>query len=211
MVINDVYNLVAFIFNKQKSGHITPTKFNVAIKAASRELFDDLYRTYEDTQYISDELRVFLKTSALTPNSTTGVIGLPSDYSHKVSIRTTTNNYPVDLVKAEQWGYRINNSLVAPTARRPVARVREDNQLEFRPLGLSFTLDYFQKDLEGIEWAYTIVSGKETFDEGSSTDVLWSSNVVNQLARRVLEQFGVSLKDTDVFSYSNQTKQTEIN
>ena len=209
MTINEVYKLVAFVFNKEQSGHLSPEDFNIAIYSASRELFDDKRVAFESTQKVLDELRPFIKQTTGTPNSSTGILSLPADYGGLLSVYVTSNTKEVDLVRQHHWPYRINSEVVPPTSDYPVMRFATSDQLEFKPSTIGgVTIDYFSFPIQP-EWAYTVSSGVALFDVGNSTDVEWGDNMINELATRVLIKFGVSLKDSDVTQYANAMKQQE--
>ena len=73
--INDLYKFVQFISNKEQSGYIKPSEFNMAVDRAQMQLFMERYNnpaeyqpgrpiprvSYQQTQKISDDLRPFIK------------------------------------------------------------------------------------------------------------------------------------------------------
>ena len=73
--INELYRFVQFISNKEQSGYLKPSEFNMAVDRAQMQLFMERYGnpaeyqpgrpipriSYQQTQKISDDLRPFIK------------------------------------------------------------------------------------------------------------------------------------------------------
>jgi len=93
--INDLYKFVQFIANKEQSGFIKPSEFNLATESAQMQLFMERYsnpaeyqpgsgkaRTgYNQTQKINDDLRFFIKRRTLSVDPS-GLMIYPDDYMH---------------------------------------------------------------------------------------------------------------------------------
>ena len=73
--VNELYEFVQFVSNKEQSGYVKPSEFNLAIDRAQMQLFMERYNNpaeyqpgrpvprvaYQQTQKISDDLRPFIK------------------------------------------------------------------------------------------------------------------------------------------------------
>ena len=92
--INNLYRFVQFIANKEQSGFIKPSEFNLAVESAQMQLFMERYsnpaeyrgngkaRTgYNQTQKINDDLRIFIKRRTISVDSG-GLMQYPDDYLH---------------------------------------------------------------------------------------------------------------------------------
>jgi len=93
--INDVYKFVQFVANKEQSGFIKPSEFNIAADQAQMQLFMERYNNpaeyqpgrpiprvaYQQSQKISDDLRFFIKRVTL-PIDANGMMVYPEDYIH---------------------------------------------------------------------------------------------------------------------------------
>jgi hypothetical protein len=93
--IDDLYRFVQFIANKEQSGFIKPSEFNLAAESAQMQLFMERYsnpaeyqpgtgkaRTgYNQTQKINDDLRIFIKRATLSIDPS-GLMQYPLDYMH---------------------------------------------------------------------------------------------------------------------------------
>lgn len=93
--IDNLYRFVQFIANKEQSGFIKPSEFNLATESAQMQLFMERYsnpaeyqpgsgkaRTgYNQTQKINDDLRIFIKRTTLSVDAS-GLMQYPLDYMH---------------------------------------------------------------------------------------------------------------------------------
>ena len=93
--INELYRFVQFVSNKEQSGYVKPSEFNIAVDRAQMQLFMERYNNpaeyqpgrpiprvaYQQTQKISDDLRMFIKRVTLPINSN-GMMNYPDDYIH---------------------------------------------------------------------------------------------------------------------------------
>jgi len=92
--IDNLYRFVQFIANKEQSGFIKPSEFNLAAESAQMQLFMERYsnpaeykgngksRTgYNQTQKINDDVRIFIKRASLSVDPG-GMMPYPSDYLH---------------------------------------------------------------------------------------------------------------------------------
>jgi|TARA_Y100000004_G_scaffold187243_2_gene239773 hypothetical protein len=93
--IDEVYKFVQFVANKEQSGFIKPSEFNLAVDRAQMQFFMERYNNpaeyqpgnpvprvaYNQTQKVSDDLRQFIKRVTLPVNSD-GLMNYPNDYLH---------------------------------------------------------------------------------------------------------------------------------
>mgnify|MGYP003645396703 CR=1 FL=1 len=101
--INEVYRFVQFISNKEQSGFVKPSEFNIAVERAQMQFFMERYNNpaeyqpgrpvprvaYNQTQKVSDDLREFI-TRVTLPVDATGLMNYPSDYLH---FSSASSNY----------------------------------------------------------------------------------------------------------------------
>lgn len=93
--IDELYKFVQFVANKEQSGFIKPSEFNLSVDRAQMQLFMERYGNpaeyqpgrpiprvaYNQTQKVSDDLRKFIVRSTLNVNSN-GIMPYPSNYLH---------------------------------------------------------------------------------------------------------------------------------
>ena len=100
--IDELYKFVQFVANKEQSGFIKPSEFNLSVDRAQMQLFMERYGNpaeyqpgrpiprvaYNQTQKISDDLREFIVRGTLYVPST-GIMKYPLDYLHFSSASST--------------------------------------------------------------------------------------------------------------------------
>tara|TARA_R100000734_G_C3315148_1_gene106995 strand:- start:475 stop:1233 length:759 start_codon:yes stop_codon:yes gene_type:complete len=188
--VNDVYQTVLTILNKEQRGYMTPFEFNKIAAQVQQEIFeryfDDLnqqaraFQTdvdYADRLFATEEkLEVFRTTSELTYNNG---FTIPNDLYKlgNVTFRDYTNISPISFgdkyVEAEQvtrheFNLLRNSNLAAPTRKYP-QYLYEGNKIKVLPLSItadnSIIIDYIKKPTNPI-WAYTVGSlGEFIFSE----------------------------------------------
>jgi len=93
--IDELYKFVQFVANKEQSGFIKPSEFNLSVDRAQMQLFMERYGNpaeyqpgrpiprvaYNQTQKVSDDLREFIVRGTFNVGAN-GVMIYPSDYLH---------------------------------------------------------------------------------------------------------------------------------
>tara|TARA_R110000824_G_scaffold311311_3_gene498484 strand:+ start:2001 stop:2771 length:771 start_codon:yes stop_codon:yes gene_type:complete len=101
--IDEVYKFVQFISNKEQSGFVKPSEFNIAVDRAQMQFFMERYNNpaeyqpgrpiprvaYNQTQKISDDLREFITRITLAVDAN-GLMNYPTDYLH---FSSASSNY----------------------------------------------------------------------------------------------------------------------
>ncbi len=188
--VNDVYQTVLTILNKEQRGYMTPFEFSKIAAQVQQEIFeryfDDLnqqaraFQTdvdYADRLFATEEkLEVFRTTSELLYNNGFTV---PNDLYKlgNVTFRNYTNISPISFgdkyVEAEkvtrhEFNLLRNSSLTAATRQYP-QYLYEGNKIKVLPASItadnSIIIDYIRKPSNPV-WAYTVGSlGEYIFSE----------------------------------------------
>jgi len=93
--IDELYKFVQFVANKEQSGFIKPSEFNLSVDRAQMQLFMERYGNpaeyqpgrpvpriaYNQTQKISDDLREFIVRGTFNVPAN-GIMSYPSNYLH---------------------------------------------------------------------------------------------------------------------------------
>ena len=93
--VDELYRFVQFVANKEQSGFIKPSEFNLAADRAQMQFFMERYGNpaeyqpgravpriaYSQTQKISDDLREFIRRETISVDSN-GIMQYPEDYLH---------------------------------------------------------------------------------------------------------------------------------
>tara|TARA_R110000737_G_scaffold271325_3_gene278391 strand:- start:134 stop:868 length:735 start_codon:yes stop_codon:yes gene_type:complete len=184
--INELYKFVQFVSNKEQSGYIKPSEFNIAVDRAQMQLFMERYNnpaeyqpgrpvprvSYQQTQKVSDDLRPFIKKvyQPLTGDGKFVWSNLP-DYMHLSSLRA--QYYKVDNTNGESYlrtsrikilddselSVYLDSSILQPTTEYPIAAIY-NGYLQVYPTnigGVDVTyLSRPNKPDDGQFWEFTV-------------------------------------------------------
>tara|TARA_R100000697_G_scaffold25983_1_gene34499 strand:+ start:6620 stop:7336 length:717 start_codon:yes stop_codon:yes gene_type:complete len=235
--INELYRFVQFTSNKEQSGYIKPSEFNLAVDRAQMQLFMERYGNpaeyqpgrpvprvaYQQTQKISDDLRPFIKKIYQPLNSGKFLWSDIEDYMHLSSLRARyykVNNQTgqselrhsgVKIVDDSELSNYLDSSIVNPTAEYPIAAIY-NGYVQVYPDNLDgIDVTYLSRPRTPL-WAFTVDTntGMPDYDPVNSIDLNWSNELFNEIAIRVLSFVGVNLKDNTLSQYSELKKQQGI-
>lgn len=172
MTINQVYEFLQLLSNKNQSGGFSPDRFNLAVYRATSEFYEMEYKMWQATQRITDNLVPFLKTTSMSVPST-GKVNRPSDYRHISSCRHIFYSKDAcgDYVGQECEVKEVNNgdlgsmmsSQLTPATNRFPKLSFYDTYIQFYPKNLKqVTFDYLRTQLTPY-WDYDIVNNRPVF------------------------------------------------
>ena len=131
--IDEMYRFVQFIANKEQSGFIKPSEFNLAAQQAQMQLFTERYGHpseyslgnpipvtggYAQSQKLQDDFNPFMMSDNFSGDIKLN--SLSCNYAHLISIHGS-NNSRVKLVSLDEYGEMSTSQLVAPSSTYPVA------------------------------------------------------------------------------------------
>ena len=232
--INDLYKFVQFISNKEQSGYVKPSEFNMAVDRAQMQLFMERYNnpaeyqpgrpiprvSYQQTQKISDDLRPFIKKSVKTLASGKLLWSTLNDYIHISSLRvnynstnncgeTTTKKKGVKVVDDAELSTYLDSSLLKPTDRYPIAAIY-NGYLQLYPETINkLEITYLsrpQRPSDGEFWKYSISNDLPVYNSSASTNLAWSDELFNEIAIRVLSFIGINLREVTLSQYAEVKK-----
>lgn len=141
--IKEIHDQINLLTAKGRTGYHTPTEIDTAIFMASKALYAETYKVFEETNEISDNMAPFLSDpTALTLSS--GQANLPADFIHEVG-NITSNGKIVKRVTHAQLTKRVNSALTTPSTDYPVC-VFYSTYIKFYPSALtSVYMTYLKK------------------------------------------------------------------
>ena len=162
--INEVYNIVLTITNKDNRGYITPEEFNNLADQAQNEIFESYFNKqlmYEAGVAIttdfsdpvlltSEKINVFYATSTLSLSNNAWT--LPSNL-YKIGI-VSVNGVDADLTSHKDLKYINLSPLTAPVATQPVYTIN-GNTIKVYPSSITsgVSLEYLKKPNKP-KWGY---------------------------------------------------------
>ena len=222
--INNVYQKVLALINKEQRGYITPQEFNLLADKAQKEIYENYFhgvkmaeqkpanqKTYADeTEMLEEKLHPFHvdTTIANIINSETGgyfsTITLPSSLWKIISI-TRDGNF-VEPKNKSEIAYTENNPLTKATVKRSIY-VREDSgSVTIYPTlttETNFEVSYY-KSPSTPKWGYVVVNKKALYDTTLTTNFELHESEEENIVYRILMLSGMVAKQPDVAQAGSQ-------
>lgn len=217
MDVNQVYDLVKFIANKNQQGYINPSQFNLIINQAQNSYTSFLLGSFQqympgrpmarvelgNNSVVRQRLTPIIKATTLTIDGT-GFSPYPSDYVQVDAIRTDSLQR-VRFVQQDSL-YSYYNSVIDPVATNPIYLL-EDTGLRFYPATLGSAKLSYVSDPVDIVWAYTLdVNGRPVYDAANSVDPVWHVTSILEIVTRALAMIGVNLQAGAISQYAQEIK-----
>jgi hypothetical protein len=228
--INNVYQTVLVISNKDNRGYITPEEFNRLAEQVQNEIFASYFpksAAYESnsfvqsdfsdpTLYLAEKVNLFYKKADLTKANDT--FSLPNDL-YRLGI-VSVNNIIADQSSHEEIKYINLSPLTAPVSTQPVYTLTADS-IEVYPTTVTtgVKLEYLKRPVRP-KWGYVLNGTVPYYDptvfdpETDSYDSNAKSynfelhpSEENNLVVNILNYAGVVIKQADVAGFAQGKEQ----
>ena len=169
--INEVYNIVLTITNKDNRGYITPEEFNNLADQAQNEIFESYFNKelmYESSVAVetdfadpvlltSEKINLFYASASLTASN--NLWSLPSDL-YKIGV-VSVNNVDADLASHKDLKYINLSPLTSPVSDQPVYTIN-GNAIKVYPLTVTsgVSLEYLKKPNKP-KWGYLMPTASQ--------------------------------------------------
>ena len=219
--IDDVYQRVLALANKEQRGYITPQDFNLFANQAQMEIFEQYFYDVNsarrnqgnDTIYadvddmLEEKLQIFERvddSAAITANYTSVVGGLKLPiYIYRVyKVLVGTKN--AEILNAKDFSdIGMGGYLTAPSVNRPIANIINNEIRCLTDLTVTGVTSpsavYYFKKPDKVNWAYIVMNNKAMYNEGGG-DVHFElhGSEETQLVNKILRLAGISIKQMDV-------------
>ena len=217
MTLEEAVDLIRFIVaDKMPGKKLRVEELNSILKVVDYDLFQEIYglpgmqKGWEMDEQTGMAILPF-KTSA-TVALTSGSGTLPTDFFHwgRCSYTSGSDEIPIDLVTTAEAEQRRFNSVTEPTARHPIAEIKNSTTIQVYPTTItSITLSYLKRPTPA---SYVIKNenGIDVYDSTNSVQFAWSADKHISLIRLILKYLGLSVNDSFIVQYSEQ-KQAQTN
>lgn len=206
--IAEIHEFVNFLTGKGQTGYFSPEEIDNAVYEASKDLFNDRYAQYEQTQKLSDDLSPFKTDPTPLTLDGNGQVLKPTEYLYAVAVTSGTTNVKVEIIEEAFVGNELNDPLCGPETGYPIC-VFYKTYIQFYPIsGLTnIKITYLKSPVKPL-WAYTVVNGRPVYDNASSVDVEWNAQNIRELTTRTLKYLGVTLREGELvqFAQASETK-----
>jgi hypothetical protein len=224
--VNEVYQTVLFILNKEQRGYLTPAEFNKIGTQVQLEVFekyfDDLNQQLRvpetDNEYadriktVEDSIQIFERVQQLVPVGS-GAFTAPNDIHRLGMIEYTPPN--ITPVQLQQMSQRVltdtyRSPLTKPSYHFPVF-VRRQNQFRVYPTTINDYINahYIAKPLP-VVWGWILGNrGQYLYDTQSSVDFELSSIEQTEVILKILAYAGIIIRDPQIVQNAQQMAAAE--
>ena len=202
--IDDVYQRVLALANKEQRGYITPQEFNLFANHAQKEIFEQYFyelnqflRVHGNSEEYSDIIdNIREKISIFERTATSGnPITLGTEY--RLGTIYTDDFIEVQEVKPNELIYLNKSPLLRPTDNRPVY-TRQNNVCTIFPGALTSLTYTFITMPRKANWGYVVTGTDAIYDPSTTIDFDLHPSEENELVYKILSQAGVSIQRQDV-------------
>ena len=212
--IDDVYQKVLVLANKEQRGYITPQEFNLFANQAQREIFEQYFYDlnqfsrihgdsgeYSDTVHnINEKIAIFERISGFSGGSFTGTANNLYRLGTVIYNHSTLGSIEVEEVQQNEVLYINASPLTRPTLNKPVYVRIGTSVITVLPTAITdVTCTYVQAPATP-EWGYFVVGNKALYDSSltKTTHFQLHQSEESELVYKILKLAGVSMDKSGV-------------
>ena len=221
-MLNRVHRTVKFLANTDGRGNVSPSEIDLAIHNRLQEKYEELLfevnrlvnrqnrglvngALENTTDKVREKIQHYLEEKPATIAA--GKFTIPSEVRYfdtvlyqRTYLELCKNNKEFLLCTSEA------------TAQYPIG-LKTSNTVKVLPTSIDIvTVSYLRNPLEA-KWTYTVVDGVELYNPSKADfkDIDIHPSEEADLILRVLQSFGINLKEQDLQKVTEQMKATEFN
>ena len=180
VLVDDIYQRVLTLVNKEQRGYITPQEFNIYANQAQMDIFD---------QYFYD-----LNQFRRLPGNNTEYADMVDILEEKINI-FKQGPLPLDSGDTLTDVYKLTD--LKPSTHRPVYW-RKDGKIYWSPNEGSISAHWIRKPAK-VNWAYEDAGGSAQYDVSNSSDFELHASEETKLVVKILQLAGITLKDPSLY------------
>jgi hypothetical protein len=212
-MINDIYNIVHFIINKESRGYITPFQFNSFAKQAQQEIVDGYFYEYnksianrnsrvdyrEVLKKIKESMDVFvMPPTTLIYNTVSGLFSSPPDFYTTITLMY--NGKEIDEVSREKLTYHMQDDFSGNNIFYPTY-VKYGNEYQVMPSTITseVKLIYFRNPKDP-NWTYQLLGDDAIFNPSAPgyQDLEVGVDDKFKMITKILKYAGLNIREADV-------------
>jgi len=224
--IDDVYQKVLAIANKEQRGYITPQEFNLFADHAQMEIFEQYF--YDLNQFtrvpgnikeygdvitnLQEKINIFNNQYAGYSLTLPNNLYRLGDVYHQFGGFGRTH---VERVEKKDLADILRSPLLAPTPLRRIYIRRQDNSIDVYPQQNTFsnqvTYDYIRMPAKP-SWGYFVVGDKALHDSDptKTTNFELHPSEENELVYKILKLAGISMQNIDVMKAAQGLESIQV-
>ena len=224
--INNVYQKVLAIANKEQRGYITPQEFNLFANQAQMEIFEQYFYDLNqfsrilgnDTTYadmitlLNEKIDVFEKFRQDVTMSSGGVGTLPTHYRiGELSYNNSGTYVQIQKVNQNDLNHHINSPLLNPSVSRPIYINTSATAIQVYPTTITsgVTCNLISKPAT-VNWQYNVINNSALYTPTGTVDFVLHESEEQTLVNKILQLAGVSIKDYNLAKAAGEQEVKEI-
>ena len=224
--INNVYQKVLAIANKEQRGYITPQEFNLFANQAQMEIFEQYFydlnqfsrilgndTTYADmVTLLNEKIDVFEKFRQDVTMSSGGVGTLPTHYRiGELSYNNSGTYVQIQKVNQNDLNHHINSPLLNPSVSRPIYINTSATGIQVYPTTITsgVTCNLISKPAT-VNWQYNVINNSALYTTTGTVDFELHESEEQTLVNKILQLAGVSIKDYNLARAAGEQEVKEI-
>jgi hypothetical protein len=202
--IDNVYQKVLALANKEQRGYITPQEFNLFADQTQMEIFEQYFydmnqfrrmpgnnSEYTDMINILEDKLSYFKQGPTSVSDSNIVKDTFGDTFYRFG-DINYNGKVVEEIKYEDFYKTERTPLTKATQNRPVYW-RKDGKIYFSPISGPCVAHWVRKPATS-KWGYVVIGGKALYNSGESTDFELHASEESELVYRILAFAGITLE-----------------
>jgi hypothetical protein len=224
--IDDVYQKVLVLANKEQRGYITPQEFNLFANQAQREIFEQYFYDlnqfsrihgdsgeYSDTVHnINEKIAIFERPSGFTGGSFDGVASNLYRLGTVIYDHATLGSIEVEEVQQNEVLYINASPLTRPTLNKPVYVRTGDATISVFPTAITNVDCTYVQAPAAPEWGYFVIGNKALHDSSltKTTHFQLHQSEESELVYKILKLAGITMKSPEVVQVGQTLEQSQI-
>ena len=212
--IDDVYQKVLVLANKEQRGYITPQEFNLFANQAQREIFEQYFYDlnqfsrihgdsgeYSDAVHnINEKIAIFERPSSFTSGSFDGVASNLYRLGTVIYDHAILGSIEVEEVQQNEVLYINASPLTRPTLNKPVYVRTGNATISVFPSAITDVGCTYVQTPAAPEWGYFVIGNKALHDSSltKTTHFQLHQSEESELVYKILKLAGVSMKKDDI-------------
>ena len=210
--VDNVYQKVLALCNKEQRGYMTPQEFNLLADKAQMELFDHYFHdiktgvhkqtnrqsvAFDEIEMIQEKLHPFqvsnTTASTFVDTDTLSTLTLPGAYYLNVIRRASTGIEVTELTPKEIVNTQNNPLTAASLSRMVYVRAPGGATVTLYPIlpaAEDFIIDFYARPASP-EWAYVVVNRRALYNANASTHFSLHNSEEEFLVARILQLAGI--------------------
>jgi hypothetical protein len=228
MDLKVIHDTILYFLNKEQNGFVTHAELDLVLDKAQLVLFNQYHTnpkmpagtasvSYGESQRIDDALSPFKeKYTFSTIDTPSGVITLPSNYMHLLSLYTTVYSAPlsrnvysgVQVMNEEELIERLESQVIPVTSDDPIAIMNKQNKIQMFPEQAATGAVFYLRRPAVPNFVASVSGRTVTYNQGSSTQMEWRDIDIMNVIVIALSYYGLNLSSADVVQFA-QAKEAQ--